>query len=142
MVEKSEGARAQMQAHVERTLKGKEPGSIDTKRLAEILVHPNPQQNLVTELIQSLTKNSLQSQNQLFRVAGFFDIPTNILTKDLKNAKDIFEVRNQIVHEMDIDFTCNNRSRKQRTKAETTRLIESVFLIGRKFLEEVDVKVG
>ena len=71
---------------------------------------------LIAELVGELTSQSLQSKDQVLRAASFFDIPSNALTPDIRLLDRIFQSRNQISHEMDVDLNQPNRNRRPRGK--------------------------
>ena len=54
---------------------------------------------------------------------------------------DIFRARNEIAHEMDIDFDQPKRSRKTRSRQRMVEYTQAVLDCGRKFLPGVDSKL-
>ncbi len=124
VVAKEKGAHAQFADYVQSRLKRME--SIDLRFLAEAIASEHPSNHLKQELTKELTGSSLQSKDQLLRVAAYFAIPANEITKDPNKLKMVFETRNQIAHEMDILFGQTNRGRRQRkygTMSEYTTVI-------------------
>lgn len=77
----------------------------------------------------------------MLRVGSFFDIQSNSITKDPNDLARIFTARNQIVHEMDIDFSPTNRNRRSRTKGKMFDDTNKIFKVSKIFLEEVDHKL-
>lgn len=77
---------------------------VNSKLLSELFTSNNPQKVLMKLLKKELTQNSLQSADELFKVASFFNIETNKLEPSPKELKEIFKVRNQITHELDVDM--------------------------------------
>jgi hypothetical protein len=71
-------------------------------------------------------------------VASYFNIPSQKLTNDFQLLKQIFDVRNQIAHEMDFDY--NNKCRRVREKADMIDYTNEILRIAKVFLNEVDVK--
>lgn len=88
--------------------------------------------------IRKLTADSLQSKDQVFQIASFFDIPTGAVTGNIKQLESAFRARNQIIHEMDIDLTPRNRNRTQRPHYDTVVLVNSIFEVTFSFLKETD----
>ena len=84
---------------------------IDHRLLSEVLADAAPRARLLRELTNDLTAGSLQSHGELMRVASYFDIPSEKLCPDPTPLRALFRARNQIVHEMDIDFAQPNRNR-------------------------------
>jgi hypothetical protein len=113
VLSKEKGAQIQFSEFVQARLKRKEP--IDIRYLAEALVADKPSEYLSAELLRELTTNSLQSKDQLLSVATNFAIPAAELTSNPNDLKKVFDARNQIAHEMDIQFKQANRSRRSRT---------------------------
>jgi hypothetical protein len=64
--------------------------------------------------VGELTASSLQSKDQLLRVAAYFAIEASEISADLAKLQKIFQARNQIAHEMDILLGQQNRGRRQR----------------------------
>jgi hypothetical protein len=86
-----------------------------------------PSLGLKQALTAELTGSSLQSKDQLLRVAAYFAIPSDEITKSPNKLKAVFETRNQIAHVMDILLGQANRGRRQR-KSETIREFTSIVL--------------
>jgi hypothetical protein len=103
-----------------------------------VLASRDPRDVLVSELISELVSQSLQSKDALFRAASYFDVPSNELTGDSSGLAKIFEVRNQIVHEMDVDFTQSNRSRRPRPKDDMIENATELLRIGGVLLKKID----
>ena len=70
--------------------------------LAAVLTAPNPRVELIRRWTDDLLADSLQSFRQLSKVAAAFNIDVSGLL-DQSQLREAFRVRNQIVHEMDID---------------------------------------
>jgi hypothetical protein len=108
---------------------------IDARFLAELLIG-NPQQNLIEALIDELTGSSMQSVEELKRVASHLGV---IRDKPLLNAiegtREAFRVRNRIAHDMDIKITPGRgRNRTLRKRADmvrdTNNLLEAAEALG------------
>jgi len=121
---------------IEKRLSKKEV--IDAKLLAEVLASRDPRDVLVSELINELVSQSLQSKDALLRAASYFDIPSVELTSDIGGLGRIFDARNQIVHEMDVDFTQRNRSRRPRRKDDMIQHTTELLRIGGVMLHKID----
>jgi hypothetical protein len=119
-------------------------GPVDHKFLASVLANPNPRQFLIAAWIADLTGGSLQSVEALAIAASAFDVKfsdivPNRAEEDL--LKRAFKARNQIVHEMDLDFTAN-RARRQRRIAESLELTQQVFTTAERVLLAVEAKLA
>ena len=107
------------------------------KRIASLMAEDSPRQALIDLLVEERTNHSLQSGEELMRTVSVLGVTGfNLNTKHL-NA---FVVRNDIVHEMDVQFPgeVGKRNRKQRSRDEmyghASALLETSICI----LEEVD----
>jgi hypothetical protein len=107
--------------------------------LATVLTAPNPRQALMQRQMDDLLADSLQSLAQLSKVAAAFNIKTTDIP-GFSDLKEAFRARNQIVHEMDIDFT-ENRSRRQRNQADMESQTTIVLGVASSFLKKVDEKL-
>ena len=89
------------------------------KILARALSKPDYRGELITIFKESIEGKSLQSYPQISELTSRFGIPTaNIIDKT--EAEKIFDIRQKIVHEMDIDIvtTANGNATQRRTRAE------------------------
>jgi len=104
--------------------------------LASVLTASNPRVSLLEKVVADLVADSLQSVAQLSKVAAAFNIKSSELG-DMKALKEAFEARNQIIHEMDINFG-TNRSRRPRKKSDMERLTKTVLDAAAGLLKKVD----
>ncbi len=124
VIAREKGAQAQFADYIRSRLKSDQ---LDFRFLAEVLAAENLADQLRSELVTELTGSSLQSKDQLLRVAAYFAIPAREITKDPDILKAVFDERNQIAHEMDILLGQPNRGRRQR-KHKTMREYTNVVL--------------
>ncbi len=77
------------------------------------------------------------------RVAAHFDIPSEKLfsKSELQEFRRIFSARNEIIHEMDVDFNQPNRNRRPRRKQQMIGDTEKIFLVSERFLRNVAAKL-
>jgi hypothetical protein len=145
VIKRDEGAQQQFAGFVESRLRRVPVGSehqFDSKFMASLLVSPSPRDTLEQSLINQLTGSSLQSKDELLRVAAYFAIPAAEITTNPNHVRDIFNVRNQIAHEMDIDFTQPNRSRRPRRRQDMVRYTRDILTVACAFLRAVQVKLA
>lgn len=135
--DENEGAKVQFKKYVKRSLSNNQ--QINKNFITDVLISDTPKKELINKLIRNLTSNSLQSKEELFKVAAYFDIPSNNLFKDSDLLEEIFNVRNQIAHEMDIDYTINEK--RNRNREEMINYTKTILEIGNNFLIEVGNKV-
>jgi len=139
IIDCDQGATVQFKDFIEKRLREGESGS--RRFLADILGDQKPRERLLSELVRDLTSDSLQSAEQLLKVAAYFNIPSGRVTTDIGHLKQIFIVRNQIGHEMDIDFSQTNRSRRPRARDKMVKYATELLRIAAAFLAEVDSKL-
>jgi hypothetical protein len=139
VVDSDPGAIEQFKRHIERRLL--KVDGVDRRFLADVLGDPNPRTRMMNQLVDELCGGSLQSTEQLFRVAAFFNIPSNKVCDDPERLNGIFCARNQIAHEMDVDFSQPNRSRRPRARRMMIELTNEIFRVSSSFLSEVDGKL-
>ena len=116
-------------------------GRFATGLLSRILTAREPRAALVEELIRDLTGKSLQSKAQILRAGSFFDLPSHQLVDDMDLFDVIFRARNQIAHEMDIDFEQPRQNRAPRPKQEMVDFTKAILRCAAKFLAGVDGKL-
>ncbi len=140
VIKTDEGAAKMFRAFVETKISTKD--GIDSKFLSQVLADDAPKNVMLEALVDHLRASSLQSKNELLKVAAYFNIPSAELCSDLKLLQDIFEARNQIAHEMDIDFTQSNRSRRPRAKQKMIDYVNELFRIANVYLEKVATRMA
>ena len=139
VIDRSERAHGNFRVYVEKRLARQ--GTLDPKFLAGVLTGTDPRTVLIAELVGELTSQSLQSKDHVLRAASFFDIPSNALTSDIRLLDRIFQARNQISHEMDVDLNQPNRNRRPRRKNAMISHTETILQLANAFLVEVDQRL-
>src|SRR5271156_2613930 len=104
------GARKHFRDSRQSRLNRSEP--VDLQFLASALAAESPVEHLKAELVRELTSSSLQSKDQLLRVAAYFASGAVEVTQDVNKLQMVFQARNQIAHEMDILLGQPNRGRR------------------------------
>lgn len=139
VIDQSEGAQLQFRSFIEKRLARQ--GNLDPRFLSEVLMGTNPRDVLMFSLVEDLTSKSLQSKEQILKAASYFDIPSRDLTSNIEQLGNIFRARNQISHEMDVDFTQQNRNRRPRRKAEMIEYTRVILQLANRILKETDKKL-
>ena len=103
VIRQDENAREKLRGFVLNRIK--QDDQPNYKLLASALVTENPIEKMITYLTDELKSNSLQSDEQLSRVSSFFGISDSEIFTDRTRLKQIFQMRNEIIHEMDIDLS-------------------------------------
>jgi hypothetical protein len=138
VIDKHPGSHLMLQQHVERVLKNSPTFGVEY--MAEIIVSHEPRALLINRLIGDLTSGSVQSAEEVMRIGAHFDIPSKDIVTDVPGLKAVFGARNQIVHEMDVDFKQVNRNRRPRSKSKMTEYTSEVFKVASAFLSEVELR--
>lgn len=87
-------------------------GAVSPRALARILSQDRaPRDAVVAEFIEQLTGGSLQSANQLDVVCGALGIENAELRRRVDKLHPVFEARNEIIHELDLDPSPRRRRR-------------------------------
>ena len=118
VIAQEEGARRQFTRYVQSKLRRTD--GQDLRFLAEAIAADKPTLYIQDQLVAELTRSSLQSKDQILRVAAYFAIEPAEISSDLGRLHEIFQVRNQIAHEMDILLRLPNRGQRQRRAADMT----------------------
>jgi len=134
-----EGAAAMFRTHIERRMKRGD--ELDYKLLASLIATNEPRDSMMSDLIDVICGSSLQSKDQLLKVAAFLNIPSAKLASDYALLDRIFEARNQVAHEMDIEFGQTGRNRRPRRQGQIISFVNEVFRLASAFLSEVDNKL-
>lgn len=151
VIERDDGAQGQFSKFIERRLKrgvndeGERSGSsqagMDYGLLANILANPQPRRVLVSALIDGLTADSMQSRDQILKVAGHFALTRDDVLAADDVTKAAFQARNQLAHEMDIDFR-NDNQRRARTYSDMVLWSENILQISAQFIQRVAGKLA
>jgi hypothetical protein len=146
-----EGAQSQFAIYVERRLKkgvaeSQERNSntgllLDFALLSKTLASLDPRHVLINMLRDSLTADSLQSRDQLLRVAAQFAIESRIILESPKVTGEAFRARNQVAHEMDIEFRDEEAGRRTRQYRDMVRWSENILNVAGKFILAVSAKI-
>jgi len=139
VIARDKGAQAQFTDFVHTRLRRSD--GFDLRFLAEAIAADNPTQHLQQQLVFELTGSSLQSKDQLLKVAAYFAIPAKELSDDLTRLQQIFHARNQIAHEMDILLGQKNRGRRQRKAHEMKEYATVVLSTAKAFYVAVEKRL-
>jgi hypothetical protein len=97
--------------------------------LASALVSPSPQRRLISEYVDSLTGGSLQSSESLFEVAAALGAdPSGVGIKPHELAP-IFQIRNKIIHELDVNLSAHLRTRNLRAQSTMVSHTNRIFIL-------------
>lgn len=88
----------------------------DAKALARYLTASNPRDKLIEDYIYDLTGSSLQSAEEVQRVAGALGIDDKDLRKRIGGLRNLFVARNEVSHELDLQRPEKQGDRSRRTR--------------------------
>ena len=71
-----------------------------------------PRAKLIEEYIRELTGESLQSADEILRTTAALGLENKTLGLDILRLKEIFQIRNKIIHELDLDLNAPKRKRR------------------------------
>ena len=132
-------ARESLRKFVERRIKDDDQPNY--RFLSDILLTNNPTDRMVELFINDLTANSLQSVDQLLSVASHFNISQSAIVSYPSKLRQVFGVRNQIIHEMDINFAHPHRNRRPRRREDLVEATNELLSVAGAFLAAVDAKL-
>lgn len=134
----------ELQKFVARQIRG-DPSSVEIVAghnfLARILVAPSQQTQVIEEYILALTGESLQSTSELMKAASALGISDEPVKTARSTLDAIFKIRNQIIHELDIDFAAQRRNRHSRTMGQMITHCNKLLMLGQHFIEQVSEKL-
>jgi hypothetical protein len=116
-------------------------GTVSPKALARLLAAPDPQEALVEQYVYSLTGDSLQSADQVLKVAAALGIDRSVLV-DVTPLKKIFTTRNEIIHELDMNMDHPVRKRRVRKQADMQAATERLLKVSADFITDVDARIS
>lgn len=106
-----------LETFVTRQLRG-EVNEINTsasnKFLAKILLADSHQAQVIEEYVRDLTGSSLQSATEVAKAVTALGIEPKVVKINSNKLKEIFDIRNRIIHELDINFEAARRNRSSR----------------------------
>lgn len=114
---------------------------VGVKLIAAALVSTSPMDRLALEYVSYLTDGSLQSAESLFEVAAALGVdPVEAQLND-PSWKELFAVRNKIIHEVDINLDAHLRKRNVRSQKTMSEYSMRLFTLGAAFIESVDKRL-
>lgn len=114
---------------------GLEPKSA-AKFLGRILTAESQQAQVIEEYIRSLTGSSLQSAPELAKTTAALGLAKTKVA--VERFKEIFDIRNKIIHELDMNLAIERRKRNLRGREPMMKHTNALLDIGESILREVD----
>ena len=97
--------------------------------LASVLIAETPKNQIIESYIKFLTGDSLQSVGQLQKAKNAMGLDLTIP----EDMKKIFEARNHIIHELDVDFSAHRRNRRIRQTTIYKKMVNDLLKITEQF---------
>jgi len=135
--------REELQTFVARKLRGMadSPDAPSVRFLARTLAAPSALNQIIEDYIEELTRGSLQSKKELFRVTKALGLSESVIPVDQQKLDDIFDIRNKIIHEFDSDLEATTRKRHLRKLQDMLDYTNRIFSVGEAILKAVAVKL-
>lgn len=140
LIHSSEKVHEAFEKFVQRHLQSGE-GVISAKVLARTLAAPHPQSQLIEEYVYDLTGDSLQSAEQVMKACAALGADEKHCVGDFGKLKAIFSARNQMIHELDMNFEHPIRKRRVRTQADMKGYAERLLDISHAIVKDVDGRI-
>ena len=112
------------------------------RELVTAMLSENPRGHIIERYVRRLTGSSLQSTDELFKACAALNVQPNQVGVTTDILKPIFHCRNQIVHEMDINFDEARRNRRPRSVDTMSRYTNSLPEVADKIVRAVHAKVA
>ena len=110
------------------------------KFLGRVLAAESQQAQVIEEYIRELTGASLQSAPELLRTVQALGLSK--VKVDAGRFKAIFDVRNKIIHELDINLSTDRRKRNLRRREQKMKDTNALLEVGEQVLTEVEEILG
>ena len=107
-----------------------------------MLVSQEPQKRLLQEYVRHLTGGSLQSVDSLFEVAAALGAEPAQIGLVPTELKPIFDIRNKIIHELDIHLGARRRTRTLRSQATMIQSTVRIFRLAHAMISSVDQRLS
>lgn len=115
---------------------------VDIELLGELLAGESPRKVLTAKFIRDLTANSLQSTAEVKSMSEALGLDIKSIPFEDKLLTATFQVRHQIVHEMDADPAGKTRKRVSRQRETMREHINRLLHLAEFFLAEVDKRLA
>ena len=106
-------------------------------------MNPESSDVFFDEYVLFLTGSSLQSANELDKAAKALDVDVTELKQERNEIKDAFDIRNKIIHELDVRFGAaqGQRKRNSRRKNDLEAKANLLLDVGESFIKAVEKKL-
>lgn len=143
IIERDEGANTQLQAFVAGQLKNTDIDGLqkNSKFLSLILTSDSPKELSIKLFKRDRTSGSLQSKEEVLRIASAFAIKPEELKISMDKLDEIFKVRNIMIHEMDVNLNGQNRKRNHRGVNEMIEYTNVILELSETFFHIINKRI-
>lgn len=146
LAEKDAEVQKGLEEYARRQLRDDSDGSFaknSANFIAKILVSSSPYEQLIENYTLHLTGSSLQSVDQLFKASSALGIKVDIVNEKGKELREIFKIRNKIIHELDVrfDIKAGQKARNSRTKKDLNEMSNLLLNVADNYIEAVNKKL-
>jgi hypothetical protein len=92
-------------------------------------------------LVDDLTSGSLQSAAELYRILDYLGLDKKTMDVTDQALRKVFDCRNKLIHEMDIDFGQPNRNRFPRRREDMVEFAGTLLKASSNILDGVDAQL-
>lgn len=136
----------EFETFVQRQLRGDSEnpeGAVGHRFLARLLVSSSPYKRLLEDYVLHLTGTSLQSVEQLFKTTKALGIDSETLKQNREKLTNIFEIRNKIIHELDVAFAGGRgqRMRNRRTRPSLEEYTRILIALAEEMIDNIETKL-
>ena len=144
LLEKDPKVQAGLETFVARRIRGDDDGEgyVGAKFLARLLTAQSQRGQVIEEYIRELTGSSLQSPDELLRTAAALGVDPAAAGIERKALKPIFDVRNKIIHELDIDLAGARRKRNIRGQDVMLGHAGTLLVVARQLVASVETRLS
>jgi len=137
LVKCSEAVRSGLETFIQRQIVSDAEGTTagtGAKFLARVLAAESQQSQVIEEYIRRLTGGSLQSGEELMRTATALGLKPGQCKIDKDKVQAIFDIRNQIIHELDMNPSGKKRKRHLRKQKDMVAHADTLLGIAQSLL--------
>lgn len=109
--------------------------------MANVLSGQNTFSQVIEGYIRDLTGGSLQSVDEILSTAAALGVVKDDLGVNVEKLRKTFEIRNRIIHELDMDLEGERRKRNIRAQKDMVERVEFIFDLSTNLLRKVGDKV-
>lgn len=109
--------------------------------MSDILSTKDHFHQVIERYINDLTGGSLQSVEEILSTAAAFGVSKDELGINVLRIKQVFAVRNTIIHELDMNLSGARRKRNLRREKDMKEMVESLFGLSSNLIQKVGEKL-